>query len=114
MPADTHIAGNGMSEALTLAVYMLCCREMGQVPLFPGNKFFYNCIDDVSYAPGIADMSIWAATSEHTKNEAFIHSNGDVFMWKYFWPKLGRYFGIDVSYSFKVAYFIVSSANRNS
>ncbi|KAM5374703.1 hypothetical protein ACJZ2D_006347 [Fusarium nematophilum] len=91
-------AGNGMSLALTLAIYMLCCREMGQVPIFPGNKLFYSTADDCSYAPSIADMGVWAATSEHTKNEAFNHTNGDVFVWKFFWPKLGRYFGIDVSY----------------
>ncbi|KAM0332013.1 hypothetical protein ACHAQA_002279 [Verticillium albo-atrum] len=88
-------AGNGMSAALTLAIYILTCREMGEVPVFPGNKFFYNSVDDASYAPSLADMNVWAATSEHTKNEAFNHTNGDVIVWKYFWPKLGRYFGIE-------------------
>ncbi|KAH6688492.1 NAD-dependent epimerase/dehydratase [Plectosphaerella plurivora] len=88
-------AGNGMSAALTLAIYILTCREMGEVPVFPGNKFFYNSVDDSSYAPSLADMNVWAATSENTKNEAFNHTNGDVFVWKYFWPKLGKYFGID-------------------
>ncbi|KAF4458635.1 NAD-dependent epimerase dehydratase [Fusarium albosuccineum] len=90
-------SGNGMSMALTLAIYMLCCREMGQAPMFPGNKFFYNkCIDDCSYAPSIADMSVWAVTNEHAKNEAFNHMNGDVFVWKHLWTKLGRHFGIAV------------------
>lgn len=88
---------NGMSEALTLAVYLLVCRELGQVPTFPGNKFFYNAADDASYAPSIADMSVWAATSgDKTKNEAFNHTNGDIIVWRYLWPKLGRYFGIEV------------------
>ncbi|KAF3349230.1 hypothetical protein VD0002_g1134 [Verticillium dahliae] len=88
-------AGNGMSAALTLAIYILTCREMGEVPVFPGNKFFYNSVDDASYAPSLADMNVWAATSENTKNEAFNHTNGDVFVWKHFWPKLGKYFGVD-------------------
>ncbi|KAI8930869.1 hypothetical protein NX059_011886 [Plenodomus lindquistii] len=89
--------GNGMSMALTLGIYLLCCREMGVAPVFPGNEYFYNsCIDDSSYAPSIADMSVWAATSDNAKNEAFNHTNGDVFVWKYLWQKLGRYFGIQV------------------
>jgi hypothetical protein len=85
-----------MSEAITLALYMLVCKEMGEIPKFPGNKFFYNCIDDQSYATSLADMSIWATTCEHTKNEAFNHTNGDTFMWRYFFPKIGQYFGIEV------------------
>ncbi|RSL89698.1 hypothetical protein CEP52_014817 [Fusarium oligoseptatum] len=90
-------SGNGMSMALTLALYMLCCREMGQPPVFPGNKFFYNsCVEDSSYAPSIADMSVWAVTTEHAKNEAFNHANGDVFVWKHVWTKIGRHFGIEV------------------
>ncbi|CAK7224271.1 hypothetical protein SEUCBS140593_005518 [Sporothrix eucalyptigena] len=88
--------GNGMSEALTLAIYILCCQENGNVPVFPGNEFFYNTVDDASFAPSIADMSRWAATHDHTKNEAFNHTNGDTFMWKYLWPKLLAYFGVEL------------------
>ena len=87
-----------MSMALTLAIYMLICREMGVPPMFPGNKFFFNqCVDDSSYAPSIADLSVWAVTDEHTENEAFNHQNGDVFVWKQLWGKLGQYFGIEAS-----------------
>lgn len=86
-----------MSLALTLAIYMLCCREMGVPPVFPGNKFFYTrCVEDCSYAPSIADLSVWATTDEHTKNEDFVHQNGDVFVWKQLWTKLGRHFNIEV------------------
>lgn len=85
-----------MSEALTMALYMLVSREIGVTPRFPGNKFFYNCIDDNSYAASLADMSIWASSSENTKNEAFNHANGDTFVWRYFFPKIGEYFGLQV------------------
>lgn len=98
-----------MSAALTLAIYALCCKELGQIPVFPGNKFFYNAVDDCSYAPSIADMSVWASTNDHTKNEAFTHTNGDVFVWKYFWPKILSYLGIEVSlplsFSFSLSIF---------
>lgn len=85
-----------MSEALTLALYILTCKEQGEMPRFPGNKFFYNSVDDNSYAVSLADMSVWASTHEHTKNEAFNHANGDTFVWRYFWPKIGKYFGLEV------------------
>lgn len=87
---------NGMSEALTLALYMLVCQEIGEIPRFPGNKYFYNCVDDNTYAVSLADMTIWATTSDHSKNEAFNHANGDTFVWRYFFPRIGKYFGIRV------------------
>ena len=86
-----------MSEAITMALYFLICREMGEPATFPGNKTFYNTVDDQSYAPGIADMSVWALTSPQCKNEDFVHVNGDVIMWRYFWPAIGSYFGLEVS-----------------
>lgn len=88
---------NGMSEALTVALYFLISREIGGNGLFPGNSFFYDSIDDQSYAPSIADMTIWASTTAHCKSEAFNHCNGDVIVWRYFWPELGKYFGLEVS-----------------
>lgn len=87
-----------MSQALTLALYMITCKEMGVIPKFPGNKFFYNSTDDCSYAAGIADLSVWASTQEHTKNEAFNHVNGDTFVWRYFWAQIGKYFGLEVGF----------------
>jgi hypothetical protein len=57
---------------------------------------FYNFVDDFSYAPSIADMTIWATTQEHTKNEAFNHANGDVICWKYFYPRIANYLGVTV------------------
>jgi hypothetical protein len=90
---------NGMSQALTLALYILVCKEQGEVPIFPGNKYVYNAVDDNSFAGGLADISVWATTNEHTKNEDFVHVNGDCFVWRYFFQKIGKYFGVDVSHS---------------
>lgn len=88
-----------MSEAITLALYILICRELGDIPKFPGNKYFYEAVDDSSFAGGIADMTIWATTNDHTKNEAFNHANGDNYVWKYFFRKVGRYFDLEVRFT---------------
>lgn len=86
-----------MTAALKLVQYLIICRETGETPKFPGNELFYNFVDDCSYAPGIADMSVWATTNEHTNNEAFNCTNGDAFSWRYFYPRLGKYLGVNVS-----------------
>ncbi|KAF4218742.1 hypothetical protein CNMCM8980_004507 [Aspergillus fumigatiaffinis] len=86
---------NGMTEALTLAVYFLICREIKQTPKFPGNEYIWNGVDDKSYAPSIADLAVFVSTHEHCANEAFNHANGDVFIWKNFWPKVAGYFGLE-------------------
>ncbi|KAF4548074.1 Hypothetical protein D9617_32g091940 [Elsinoe fawcettii] len=87
---------NGMSEAITLALYILVNKELDEVPRFPGNKYFYHCVDDNSYAVSLADMSVWAASNDHTKDQAFNHANGDTFVWKHFWRNIGRYWGIEI------------------
>ena len=85
-----------MSQVLTAAVYFLINRELGEGGVFPGNKIGYDSVDDSSFAPSIADLSIYASTHDNCKNEAFNHANGDVIVWRYFWPKIGKYFGLDV------------------
>ncbi|KAL1594142.1 hypothetical protein SLS59_008976 [Nothophoma quercina] len=90
-------AANGMSEAITMALYFLISKELGQNAEFPGNDYFYNCVDDASSAKGIANISVWAMTQEHTKDEAFNSVNGDTYVWKYFWPRIAAYFGAEVS-----------------
>lgn len=85
-----------MSEALTIAIYLLICRELNQPGQFPGNEYFWTSIDDNSYAPSLADLTVYATTKDHCKDEAFNHCNGDVFVWKYLWQDVAKYFGIEV------------------
>lgn len=93
--ADSFLA-NGMSEALTIAIYFLICRELNQPAQFPGNEYFWNSIDDNSYAPSLADLTVWATRQEHCQDEVFNHCNGDVFVWKYLWQDAAKYFGVEV------------------
>ncbi|GME64624.1 uncharacterized protein K452DRAFT_275951 [Neofusicoccum parvum] len=86
----------GMSQALTVAIYLLVCREMGEPGAFPGSAFIYDNFDDCSYAPSLADMTVWATTQSQCANEDFVHCNGDVYMFRHFWPYLGAYFGMEI------------------
>jgi hypothetical protein len=84
---------NGMSEVLTIIIYMLICRELNQPATFP---YFWNSVDDNSYAPSLADLSVWVASHDHCKDEVFNHTNGVVFVWKYMWQDFAAYFGLEV------------------
>ena len=94
--ADPFRPGNGMAQGLSVALYFLVCRELGEKPVFPGNKFSWNILDNQSSAAGLADLTIWATTQEHTANEAFNHVNGDIFCHRDLFPRIGAYFGVKV------------------
>lgn len=53
--------------------------------------------DDKSFAPGLGHFSVWTARQPQCANEAFNYVNGDVFVWKFLWPQLAKYFGAEVS-----------------
>ncbi|RFU33096.1 hypothetical protein B7463_g3232, partial [Scytalidium lignicola] len=86
---------NGMNSALTLALYFLICKELGTKAPMPTNQIFWHGLDDLAYAPLIADLSIFASTTPGCANEAFNISNGDVFSWKQMWPRVAQYFGAE-------------------
>lgn len=88
---------NGMNEALTIAIYFLICREQGVEAKMPTNQRYWQGTDDVSYAPLIADLTIYVSTHPHCANEAFNVNNGDYFTWRYLWPRLAEYFGANAS-----------------
>ncbi|KAM3425742.1 hypothetical protein BST61_g7674 [Cercospora zeina] len=83
---------NGMNEALTIAMYFLTCRELGTEAPMPTNQRYWEGADDVSYAPLISDLTIYASTHANCANQAFNVTNGDYFCWKYMWPRLAAYF----------------------
>lgn len=85
---------NGMNEALTLALYFSICKKLGSDAPMPTNQRYWNGVDDVSYAPLIADLTIFASTNPRCGNEAFNVTNGDYFTWRYMWPRLAAYFGV--------------------
>ncbi|CAK44055.1 hypothetical protein M747DRAFT_357323 [Aspergillus niger ATCC 13496] len=87
IPADL-----GINETLPLAQYFLICRELGDAPRWPGNLQSYHRVEKQSSAPGIANLTVWAATQPHCKNEVFNHDDGDVIVWKFLWHLLASYF----------------------
>ena len=64
---------------------------------FPGSKFQWNALTDVTDARILADHLEWASTTPAAANQAFNIVNGDVFRWRWLWPRLAEYFGLDFS-----------------
>lgn len=93
----TTMKPNGMNSALTYALYILTCKKMGEDPKMPTNQIYWDGYDDCSYAPLIADLTFFVSTNPACANQAFNATNGDYFCWRYMWPRLTEYFGINTS-----------------
>ncbi|ULT24286.1 hypothetical protein KUH03_35525 [Sphingobacterium sp. E70] len=44
----------------------------------------------------LAKATVWAATEPQAANQAFNINNGDLFRWKDLWPKIAKYFNMEV------------------
>jgi nucleoside-diphosphate-sugar epimerase len=87
--------GNAMNMGSTLAVYASICKETGRKFRWPGSEGQWSGLCDVTDARILAKHLVWAARAEAAKNEAFNVVNGDNFRWKWLWPRLAKWFGVD-------------------
>lgn len=86
--------GNAMNMGTTLAVYATLCRETGQPFVFPGSPAQWHGVTDMTDARLLAAHLAWAATTDAARDQDFNVVNGDVFRWKWLWPRLAAHFGI--------------------
>lgn len=90
-----HAVGNAMNFALTLAVHGAIARETGAPLVFPGTELVWNCLTDISDSRVVADQMIWASTTPGIGNEAWNVTNGEVFRWRWLWPRLADALGVE-------------------
>jgi nucleoside-diphosphate-sugar epimerase len=90
-----HAVGNAMNMGLTLAVQAAICRAEGRPFVFPGSATQWNGLVDMTDAGLLADHMVWAATTPAAANEAFNVVNGDVFRWRWLWPRLAAHLGVE-------------------
>lgn len=89
--------GNAMNMATTLAVYASICRHTGRPFRFPGSEAQWNSLTDMTDARQLARQLLWASTTSAAANEAFNIVNGDVFRWKWMWPRLAEWFAVEAA-----------------
>jgi nucleoside-diphosphate-sugar epimerase len=90
-----YAPGNAMNMGQTLAVYATLCRESGQPFIFPGSREQWNALTDVTDARMLAQQLSWAATTAAAHGQAYNISNGDLFRWRWLWPQIAAYFGVE-------------------
>jgi nucleoside-diphosphate-sugar epimerase len=89
--------GNPMNLAMVIAVYAAMSKELGLPLRFPGKPGAYDSLLEMTDAGLLARATVWAATSQRCANQAFNINNGDLFRWSEMWPKIARFFGLEVA-----------------
>jgi nucleoside-diphosphate-sugar epimerase len=90
-----YAPGNAMNMGQTLAVYAALCREDREPFIFPGSLEQWNALTDVSDARIVARQLLWAAATPAAYGHAYNISNGDLFRWRWLWPQIAAYFGVE-------------------
>jgi nucleoside-diphosphate-sugar epimerase len=89
--------GNPMNLAMVIAVYAAISKELGLPLRFPGKPGAYDSLLEMTDAGLLARATVWAATDERCANQAFNINNGDLFRWSEMWPKIARFFDLEVA-----------------
>jgi nucleoside-diphosphate-sugar epimerase len=87
--------GSAMNMMTSLAVYASVARQMGLPLKWPGNAALLDAAFNVTDVALLARAMVWAATTPAAANEAFNISNGDFTRWKYLWPRIADFFGME-------------------
>ncbi|MBO9727787.1 MAG: SDR family oxidoreductase [Chitinophaga sp.] len=89
--------GNPMNLAMVIAVYAAISKELGLPLRFPGKPGAYHTLMEMTDANLLAKATAWAATNDAGANSAFNINNGDLFRWSDLWPRIARYFDMEVA-----------------
>lgn len=82
--------GNAMNMGQTLAVQAAVCRAQDRPFVFPGNDVQWNGITDMTDSGLLARHMIWAATTPGLPSQAYNVACGDLFRWRWMWPRIAR------------------------
>jgi nucleoside-diphosphate-sugar epimerase len=89
--------GNPMNLAMVIAIYAAMSKELGLPLRFPGKPGAYHSLLEMTDAGLLARATVWAATDPRCANQAFNVNNGDLFRWSEMWPKIARFFDLEVA-----------------
>ena len=90
-----HAVGNAMNMGLTIAVAAALSNELDLPFRFPGSEAQWDSLTDMTDAGLLAEQMVWASTDPAGADEPFNIVNGDVFRWRWMWPRLAAYLGVD-------------------
>jgi nucleoside-diphosphate-sugar epimerase len=90
-----HAVGNAMNMGMTLAVQASLCRLEEKPFVFPGNEVQWNGVTDLTDAGLLARQMIWAASTDGLPSQAYNTANGDVFRWRWMWPRIAELLDVE-------------------
>ena len=92
-----YALGNAMNMGVTLAVYAAICRETGRPFVFPGSAPAVGGADRRDRRPGPRRAPGMGRDVDAGRDQAFNIVNGDIFRWRWLWPRLAADFGIEAA-----------------
>jgi nucleoside-diphosphate-sugar epimerase len=90
-----YAVGNAMNMGMTLATQAALCRSLGRPFVFPGNEIQWNGLTDMTDAELLARQMVWAAETDGLPSQAYNTANGDVFRWRWMWPRIAELLGVE-------------------
>lgn len=87
--------GNAMNMGMTLAVQAALCKSLGRPFVFPGNEVQWNGLTDMTDAGLLARQMAWTAETPGLPSQPYNTANGDVFRWKWMWPRIAGLLGVE-------------------
>jgi len=88
--------GSSMNQLTAIALYATICRHLGRELRFPGKPGFYRAVYQMTEAAYLARGMVWAAGAEGCADRAVNFTNGDFLRWENLWPKVARFFGMEM------------------
>jgi nucleoside-diphosphate-sugar epimerase len=89
-------AGNAMNIATVIGAFAAICKATGSAFRFPGSARTYERVfAEVTDAHALARASLWAATADAARNQAFNYVH-EPFRWRRVWEKVGDALGLEV------------------
>ena len=87
--------GRARNLASSLGAYAALCRALGVRLDFPGSEASFRSLVEVTDAGLLARAVLWMLEAPAARNRAFNVTNGDVFRWDRFWPRLAAACGVE-------------------
>jgi nucleoside-diphosphate-sugar epimerase len=88
--------GNPSNLTLVIAIYAAICKELGLPLCHPGTPGNYTALYQCTDSGLLARAMEWMATTPNCANQAFNITNGDLIRWEHTWPKIAKYFGMEM------------------
>lgn len=88
--------GNPMNLTVTLVIHVPISKELDLLLRFPGKSGTRDHLLEMTDAGLPARATVWATIDPHCANQTFNINNGDLFRWSETWPRITRYFDLEV------------------